>query len=497
MRNVISSACLIVLLAAGCAARPGVSGADGAALPPLVLPHAGRPMQESSWDRTGGNFDTRAVEPGQTITLLDYSGGPGIIERFWCTIAPRAHRDIHRQAVLRMYWDGSDTPAVECPVGDFFGVGFGEQKDYVSAPLNQTSGGYNCYWPMPFKRSARWTLTNLSGRRIDAFYYNIDFRALPPGAVPDDARYFHAQWRRQNPTRPGENYLILDTDGAGHYVGCAMSMQAIAPRNISFLEGDEQVFVDGENRPSIIGTGTEDYFSSGWYYDRGEYSAPYHGVIIKDERQSRICTYRWHIPDPKPFKKSIRVEIEHGHANENQADYSSTAFFYATGVTRKPPALPADAAALLPLDPPVARRFDGVIEAEDLENLRATAGELGPQAMDAYKGEWSGGQQLWWRPATAGEALAFDVVAPRTGEYEIVAYLTRAPDYGAVRFSLGGERELKQVDLYAAQVEPTGPVSLGRAKLLVGLNRVAIEVVGKNERSTGFLVGIDAIALRP
>lgn len=462
----------------------------------LVLPVPGRAMQASSWDRTGGNFDTRAVEPGQTITILDHAGGPGIVERFWCTIAPRANPEIHRQAILRMYWDGSDAPAVECPVGDFFGVGFGMQKDFISAPLNQTSGGYNCYWPMPFRRSARWTLTNLSNRRIDAFYFNIDYRVLPAGSLPDDLRYFHAQWRRQNPTDPGTNYVILDTDGAGHYVGCSMSMQAIAPTGLSFLEGDEQVFIDGESAPSIVGTGTEDYFSSGWYYDRGEYSAPYHGVIIKDERLSRICTYRWHIPDPKPFIKSVRVEIEHGHANENSADYSSTAFFYATGVTKRPPPLlPAD--RLLASQPPQPRRYPGVLEAEALPNVTVTAGAFERQAMHAFTGGWSDGSQLWWRPDAAGETMAFDVAAPRSGEFQIVAFLTRAPDYGRVRFTIGGVPLPQEVDLYAPRVEPTGRVVLGRARLQVGLNRMSVEVTGRSERSTGYLVGIDAIALEP
>jgi len=118
----------------------------------------GVPKHEGSWDRKGGNADMRRVEPGQTLTILDYKGA-GIVRRFWVTIAPRSEMTIHRQAILRMYWDGEDTPSVECPIGDFFGVGFGEQVDYISLPLNETSGGYNCYWPMPFHKSARWTLT--------------------------------------------------------------------------------------------------------------------------------------------------------------------------------------------------------------------------------------------------------------------------------------------------------------------------------------------------
>ena len=139
-----------------------------------------------------------------------------------------------------MYWDGDSYPSVECPIGAFFGVGFGEQKDFISAPLDETSGGYNCYWPMPFHKSVRWTLTNGSGKKLDSFYYNIDYTALD--SLPRDTRHFHAQFRRENPTTPGRNYTILDTVGEGHYVGTALFM---AGKALYFLEGNEMVYIDG------------------------------------------------------------------------------------------------------------------------------------------------------------------------------------------------------------------------------------------------------------
>src|SRR3954453_3552334 len=174
------------------------AAALGSPLAGLALPREGTTKHEGSWDRKGGNGDARRVAPGETLTLLDYKGA-GIIRRFWVTIAPRSEMTIHRQAILRMYWDGEETPSVEAPVGDFFGVGFGEQHDYISLPLNETSGGYNCYWPMPFHKSARWTITNLSSRAIDAFYYNIDFTGYD--RLPKDLLHFHAQWHRENPTK--------------------------------------------------------------------------------------------------------------------------------------------------------------------------------------------------------------------------------------------------------------------------------------------------------
>ncbi|HEY3284479.1 MAG TPA: glycoside hydrolase family 172 protein, partial [Armatimonadota bacterium] len=296
----------------------------GSPLAGLALPHAGVTRHEGSWDRSGGNGDARGVRPGETLTLLDYKGA-GVIRRFWVTIAPRAEKSIHSHAILRMYWDGETTPSVEAPIGDFFGVGLGEQRDFISLPLTETSGGYNCYWPMPFHKSARWTLTNLSNKRIDAFYYNIDFTGYDK--LAKDLRHFHAQWNHENPTNPSKNYTILEAKGEGHFVGTALFMEG---PNMGFLEGDEMVYVDGETKPSVIGTGTEDYFSSGWYFDRGLYSAPYHGVTLKEEGggKARVCAYRWHIEDAMPFHKSIKFTIEHGHANEYKADYSSVAYWY-------------------------------------------------------------------------------------------------------------------------------------------------------------------------
>jgi hypothetical protein len=161
------------------------------------------------------------------------------------------------------------------PVSDFFGVGFGEWRDYISLPLNMTSGGYNSYWPMPFRRRARITVENTSNVVLDRFYYNVDVETYPQ--LPDSLLYFHAQFRRAA-TRTGQPLVLLDAAGRGHYVGTLLSMQPRRGRGMWYLEGNERVFIDGETTPSIIGTGTEDYFSSGWYFDTGPYSAPYHGA---------------------------------------------------------------------------------------------------------------------------------------------------------------------------------------------------------------------------
>lgn len=487
------AAIIVVGIVVGCA-QGQLRNVPEASLQTLASAREGIAKHESSWDRTGGNFDTRAVEPGRTITLFDYAGA-GIVRRFWVTIAPRSEPTIHRQAILRMYWDGEETPSVECPVGDFFGVGFGQQVDYISLPLNQTSGGYNCYWPMPFHKHAKWTLTNLSGKRIDAFYYNIDFTAYD--SLPADHLHFHAQWRRENPTTPKKNYTILQATGRGHFVGCAMFMQARRGSGIGFLEGDEMITIDGDTKGMIIGTGTEDYFSSGWYYDRGTYSAPYHGVQIKDEKLGRINTYRWHIEDAMPFKKSIDVAIEHGHGNTWPADYSSVAFWYQTEPHAPFPPLPKPE-DLLPLVPQPPMKIEGAIEGEDLiASAAASRGKFERQEMANFLGEWSGDAQLFWMPDAADATLKLKLRAPAAGEYQLVGYFTRAPDYATIEIRAGDKVIQPSLDLWAEGVEASGAIDLGRVRLSAGDNPVEIRVRGKAQRSTGYFVGIDALKLIP
>jgi D-arabinan exo alpha-(1,3)/(1,5)-arabinofuranosidase (non-reducing end) len=372
-------AALPMLLLSACQSHPagkssckmcGKMGSDTTTACPIFSPlaalplkHSGRAMHEGSWDRTGGNRDFLTVAPGQTVTLLDYQGA-GIIHRFWMTISPGNVQSL-RQTILRIYWDNEKEPSVECPLGDFFGVGFGQEKDYVSLPLDETSGGFNCYWPMPFHKHARWTLENRSDKPIHAFYYNVDFTAYD--SLPNDIQKFHACWRRENPTSPQHNYTILEAEGDGTYVGTALFMQGLnmGQNKLAFLEGDEMIYIDQPNPnpptpkdwkhpepvPQINGTGTEDYFCGGWYFRSGPYSAPYSGCVIKDDKNSRVSAYRWNIEDAIPFHKNIRVTIEHGSGDDTEADYSSVAYFYQSGPHEPYPPSPTNAADLLPSTP--------------------------------------------------------------------------------------------------------------------------------------------------
>ncbi len=459
----------------------------------LMRPREGKIRHFSSTDPKGGNADMRYVKPGETYTLVDYNGGAGIVRRWWITLAPRNNVAIQRQAIVRCYWDGETSPSVEVPVSDFFGMGFGEWRDYQSLPLNMTSGGYNCYWPMPFHKSARITIENRSPIAIDALYYNIDVETHDK--LPKDTLYFHAQFRRARPTERGKSYVILETTGKGQYVGTLLSMQAMRGHSFSFLEGDEQVTVDNEAIPSILGTGTEDYFSSGWYFDTGVYSAPYHGVTIRDTAKGRINAYRWHIEDAIPFEKAIKFTIEHGPVNDVDGDYSSVAFYYQTHPHPDFPPLPTD---LLPKEPDPLPHIPGIIEGENLrDGAKATQGTIDVQDMTAWDGKWSNGQQLWWLPTEVGAQLTLTVNAPEAREYELIGYFTRAGDYGNVRVSVNGKPLPTVVNGYNPDVVPTGPISLGRATFTAGANAVVLEIVGKDAKSEGYLVGLDGFVLKP
>jgi hypothetical protein len=272
-------------------------------------------------------------------------------------------------------------------------------------------------------------------------------------------------------------------------------MQPERGSQLGYLEGDERIFIDGETSPSIIGTGTEDYFSSGWYYDTGEYSAPYHGVPIKDAERGRISTYRWHIEDPIPFRQRLRFDIEHGGTNDaSGVEYASVAFWYQTHPHAAFPPLPEQLMPLAAISKPE-------IEAEALlPRVRASGGELSVQAMTGFTGEWGGGAQLWWVLAKPGDRLTLPLEVSAAGSHELIGFFTRAQDYGIIRLHVNGQPVGTLMDGYAPRVEPTGPLSFGQVELRAGANELVLELVGKDARaagySDGYLVGIDGFVLR-
>jgi Protein of unknown function (DUF2961) len=302
----------------------------------------------SSYDRTGGNDDYRPLAPGESLTLLDESG-PGAVSHVWMTIASDERFHL-KKMVLRMYWDGEAAPSVEAPVGDFFGLGLGDYFLYQSVPLSVAGDkALNCFFPMPFQKHARITLTNEGQRRAKAVYWNIDLRAYK-SPLPADTLYFHAQYRQAAPNKafPGnkvnldgrENYVWMEAAGRGHFAGVTMSV--VENQDGWWGEGDDMFFIDGEQLPSINGTGSEDYFLGAWDFGGkpfayGLFGAPIVGAELEGGRWS---VYRFHLDSPIPFTKALRATIEHGHANDRGDNFYSVAYWYQTEPHAAFPVLP-------------------------------------------------------------------------------------------------------------------------------------------------------------
>jgi hypothetical protein len=304
--------------------------------------------RNSSYDRSGGNADARRVSPGSAITVFDEKG-PGEISHLWFTIAD--HEPLHlKKIVLRMYWDDEINPSVEAPIGDFFGLGMGDYFLYQSAPLAVGADkALNCFFPMPFARQARITVTNEGVEPINSLYWNIDWRAYR-ASLPADTLYFHAQYRQATPNLavPGakanldgkNNYVWMEATGAGHFVGVTMSV--VENADGWWGEGDDMFFVDGEKLPSINGTGTEDYFLGAWDFGGKAFSYSLFGapVVGPEKKGSKWSLYRFHLDSPIPFTKSLRATIEHGHANDRGDNFYSVAYWYQTEPHAAFPALP-------------------------------------------------------------------------------------------------------------------------------------------------------------
>lgn len=302
----------------------------------------------SSYDRTGGNDDYRPLGAGETLTLLDESG-PAEISHVWVTIASEERFHL-KKIVLRMYWDGESFPSVEAPVGDFFGLGLGEYFLYQSVPLSVGADkALNSFFPMPFQKHARITLTNEGHQRADAIYWNIDMRAYK-SPLPADTLYFHSQFRQATPSKAfprnktnldgKDNYVWVEAIGRGHFAGVTMSV--IENRDGWWGEGDDMFFVDGEKLPSINGTGSEDYFLGAWDFGGKPFAYSLFGapVVGAELQGGRWSVYRFHLDSPIPFTKSLRATIEHGHANDRGDNFYSVAYWYQTEPHAEFPALP-------------------------------------------------------------------------------------------------------------------------------------------------------------
>lgn len=380
----------------------------------LTTPPVGRSRRFSSYDRSGANNDWIEIDARETVELFAHDG-PGVVTHLYCAMMYPEIAD-YRNAVLRCYWDGSDYPSVEVPLGDFFTLVHGRVREMKSAMVTVNPGfgvshGFNTYFRMPFALGARITLENRGpgrlGGRMGAFWYHADYIDLDAPLDGEPLR-FHAQYRQETPTvavgaEPGkqlhdarnntgdDNYVVLDTIGAGRMVGLVLEVDN--HEGGWWGEGDDMVFVDGDSwPPSIHGTGTEEIFGGGASPSR-EYSGPYTGfhLIEAIDYSGLTGMYRWYLHDPIEFQKSIRWTIEHGHANNFANDYASVAYWYQTPAVPVEGTLP-DAVSMQP------RLGEGHDEAWALiDDTMSRAREHGREAYSTaarcvesfYRGDWA------------------------------------------------------------------------------------------------------------
>jgi hypothetical protein len=325
-----------------------------------------RSQRASSWDRTGANRDYLTIDPGATATLLE-ADGPGCVTHMYCGMVFPELND-YRDAILRCYWDGSETASVEVPLGDFFGIACARVRRFTSLLLTVNPGfgashGLNAYFPMPFATGARMTLEQRGqaplGGPIQAFWYHVDYELYeePPR---DGTLRFHARFAQELRTAPVgtivdethhpgvnldgvENYVVLDTAGRGRMAGLLLEIDNLAGG--WYGEGDDMVFVDGERwPPSIHGTGTEEIFGGG-ACPSTEYAGPYTGfhLVESPSYEGLTAMYRWYVHDPISFDRSLRWTLEHGHANNFANTYASVAYWYQEPQARNAAALPPPA----------------------------------------------------------------------------------------------------------------------------------------------------------
>ncbi|WP_372662112.1 glycoside hydrolase family 172 protein [Cohnella sp.] len=390
-----------------------------------------RSARASSSDQSGRNQDYWMIPAGESIVLADIEG-PGCITHIWMTSFCRrilgpaildtdqagmvaSVLEIHnalgvsyetadpawyRKVLIKMTWDDQSHPSVLAPLGDFFCVGHSMPGTFTSMPFTVSAkpgeeykfGGVsalNCYLPMPFNGRARIEIINENDIPFGLFFY-IDYE-LYRQPLGKDTAYFHAQWRRENPCdgwgpdlQPnspevnsvaninGEgNYIVLEAEGKGHYIGCNHSVTHF--EESWWGEGDDMFFIDGETEPSIAGSGMEDYFGHGWGLQK--VSAPFCGSIVHEsDVPGYQVSYRFHLVDPIHFDKSIRVTMEHGHANHLSDDWSTTAYWYQT--------LPTKPFGILPVEQRIQRMPEVAKPARPNLDVRDSPYQ---EVADAYK----------------------------------------------------------------------------------------------------------------
>jgi hypothetical protein len=464
------------------------------------------------------NADAYHLAPGECRTLAELEG-PGEIRHLWFTIA--GDRRYPRALVMRLYWDDADVPSVETPIGDFFAAGNGMRATVTTTPIEVTSYGraLNSYWRMPFRRKARLEMVNESSNRLTV-YCQMDWVQLP--SLPDDTLYFHARYHQELPAMPFSPYTIFEGEGEGQYVGTVLSSQNAL--SSWFGEADDRFYIDGEEQPSIVGTGTEDYFTDAW--NLRLFTNPNAGVTICEPKgvDCRMTLYRWHLRPPVIFHKSLKVEIERRsfietldpqtgarteHDFEFRPDYfSSVAFWYQKGVAKPFSTLPPLAGRINP---------ETWIEVKEMTNQLACSPGLKP--VKRSNRTCHGKTMLFVANDREGAWLETPFNVREPGQYSLSIFQVLTRENGIWKVTLLGASTNQVLDptldcydslLALKENWPESQVygtvreqKLGVVTLTPGDYKLRFECVGANPLSRvkgtlkpGFNLAMDAISVR-
>ena len=478
----------------------GEKGKGGMAIP---NPSEPKPVASArAADDLGQGWKVRPfirVNAGQTAVMMDVAGS-GIIQHIWLV------EGLNRGLVIRFYWDDEETPSVEAPVPDFFAVGHGKFAPVNSLPITvNPANAMNCFWPMPFRKRARITLSNETSRDVELVAYQITYVETE---VPAAAGTFHAQYRRASTAERNPCVILDGVKGRGRYVGTFLAWTQMEKG--WFGEGEIKFYLDGDDRfPTVCGTGTEDYFLGSYGFPKS-FSTAYSGTVLPASENAEPpnfwSLYRWHIQDPINFEQDLRVTIQalgwgrDGKYKKMADDIASVAYWYQAEPHSPFPKLPDAAERLRDAERPPLK-ISGALECESLEVVARSPGlSLEPQALGSFGPGWSDNAQLFVKAKGVGDFVELAIPAKDSARRVLVLYATRAPDYGKLRLTVNGQAVAKApLDLYGDKPSPTGSIHLGIFEPKDGKFILRAEVVGANPESTGprFYFGLDAVAFKP
>lgn len=389
-----------------------------------------------------------------------------------------------RKTLLRITWDGQDKPSVLCPVGDFFGTAPGVNL-YKTLLTGMTTNGYYANWYMPF---AKYAVVELVSEDTVPREVSFEVTHAPLARPFAGLGYFHAKWHRDVFPLSEDRFpdwVMLRTAGRGRF--CGVMLHVWNPQGGWWGEGDEKFFVDGEKFPSTFGTGSEDYFGYAWC-DPHLFQMPFHAQTLTQNNHGHQSVLRWEILENIPFQKSFEACIEKYYKNEEKGTlYACTAVWYLApgGVD------PFDEA-------PVADRVDYwvnvPIKAAGFVVENEVQGGVETQNMTTFgTGRWKNNQQLWWTGAQPGAKLDLALPVEKTGKQQLRVSMTKAPDYAIVQFYFDGEKVGEPIDLYGANVYPTGLKTLGDVTIdKAGNHKLTIEITGANPSAVkSYMFGLD------